>query len=157
MDSTTRVSQAFGLSTSLILSGINIGSSLLVLPVLYTRPPSISTPIFRELYHRGAVGLVPLGIVSGLASCTAAYLYPRQRSVWLFVGATTMAQMPWTLLVMMETNLRLCEIGESKALAETVGQMEVVGLLRKWTWMNLVRGCLPLIGGLTGLWALVQG
>lgn len=156
MDITIRTAQALGLTSSIFLSGVNIGSSVLTVPILYTRPTSISTPIFREFYLRGAATLVPLGIFSGTCLALVAYLLPAQRQLWAIAAAATLAQTPWTLLVMMGTNNRLSAIAGSMIEQEKASGEEVVGLLRRWAWMNVVRGLLAIVGGLVGLWAVIE-
>ena len=58
---------------------------------------------------------------------------------------------------MMKTNNRLNAIADSKVEQEKASQEEVVALLRRWTWMNFLRGLMAMAGGLTGLWAMVEG
>ncbi|KAH6887071.1 hypothetical protein B0T10DRAFT_490674 [Thelonectria olida] len=156
MDSTIRVAQAFGLTSSLVLAGVNLGASHLTVPLLYKQPISISTTFFSEFYIRGAVSLVPLGIFSGASSALVAYLVPSQRTIWATAAVATLSQTPWTVLVMMATNNRLNEISASKDEQEKAGKDEVVRLLKQWRWMNIVRGLLALTGGLSAVWALVQ-
>ena len=153
---TIRTFQVLGLTTSIFLSGVNIGASVLTLPILYTRPVSISTPIFHEFYVRGALTLVPLGIFSAACSAFVAYLLPSQRNIWAIVGVATISQTPWTLLAMKSTNDRLNAIAASKVEQEKASEEEVVGLLRRWAWLNVVRGMLPLVGGLSGVWAVLE-
>ena len=156
MDTTILTAQVLGLTSSLVLAGINIGASHLTLPLLYTRPASISTPLFSELYIRGALTLVPLGIFSGSCSALVAYLLPAQRQYWAIAAVATYAQTPWTLFGMMKTNNRLNAIAASKVEQEKVSEEEVVGLLRRWAWMNVVRGLLALVGGLTSVYAVME-
>ncbi|KAL8945672.1 MAG: hypothetical protein Q9183_008020 [Haloplaca sp. 2 TL-2023] len=156
MDTLVSTTQALGLTSTLILSGINFGASLLTLPILYTRDPSISTPIFHELYTRGAVSLVPLGIFSAACSALTAYLVPSQRQLWATAAVATASQTPWTLLVMKGTNDRLNGIAGDKVEQQKVDKEEVVGLLKSWTWMNVGRGLLALGGGMAGLWAVME-
>jgi len=157
MDTTIRTFQVLSISSSLVLSGANIGASILTLPILYTRPSSISTSIFQELYSRGAVTLVPLSLFSASCSAVVAYLLPDQRGLWGLAGLVTITQLPWTLLVMMGGIKRLNQIAESKEEQEKAGKEEVTGLLKEWAWMNVVRGGFALAGGLVGLWALTDG
>lgn len=156
MEKTIRTSQALGLTSSLVLAGINLGSSFLTVPLLYKQPTSVSTTIFREFYINGAITLVPLGIFSGACSALAAYLVPSERTLWAIASTFTLAQLPWTLIVMMSTNNRLCGIAVSPVEQEKVAAKEVVNLLQRWAWMNIVRGGLALVGGVTGVWALLQ-
>lgn len=157
MDTTIRTAQVLGLTSAILLSGINLGSSLLAIPILQTRPASFSTPFFHEFYLRGAYTLVPLGIFSASCSALVAYLLPAQRTIWAIAAAGAAAQTPWTLLVMMGTNQRLIDIAESAVEMEKVGQGEVVALLGRWAWMNVVRGLFALGGGLAGLWGVMEG
>lgn len=157
MDNTICIAQVLGMTSSIFLSGINIGASLLTLPILYTRPASISTPFFNEFYNRGAVTLVPLDIFSVSCSALVAYLLPSQRTLWTVACGTTFAQLPWTALVMMKTITRLNAIAASKDEQEKASKQEVVALLRQWAWMNIVRGALAAFGGFIGVWAIIEG
>lgn len=156
MDFTTRVTQAIGLTSSILLAGANIGASHLTVPLLYQQPISINTAFFEDFYTRGAVTLVPLSIISASASALAAYLVPSQRTIWAAAAAATISQIPWTGLVMMGTNNRLNAIAASKNELEKASKEEVVELLKRWRWMNIVRGSLALVGGLTALWAVMS-
>ena len=109
-----RTSQVLGLTSAILLSGINIGSSLLTIPMLYTRPLSITAPIFSEFYHSGLVTVVPLCIFSASCSALVAYLFPAQRTLWAIAGGVTISQLPWTGLIMAGTNSRLNTIAASK-------------------------------------------
>jgi hypothetical protein len=154
MDSTVRTFQVFGLTSSLLLAGVNLGSSHLTVPLLYNQPTSINTPFFKDFYTRGAVTLVPLAIFSGAFSGLVAYLVPAQRTLWTVSAVATLSQLPWTGLGMMATNNRLNDIAASGVKQEKVGREEVMGLLKKWRWMNIVRGLLALTGGLSAVLAL---
>ncbi|KAL8777862.1 MAG: hypothetical protein Q9203_002586 [Teloschistes exilis] len=151
-----RATQALGLTTSLILAGVNIGSSALTIPILLTRPASTTAPIFHEFYLRGAALNVPLGIFSAACAASIAYLLPAQRGLWATAAVATISQLPWTLLVMMGTNQRLIKIAGSRVEQEKVGKEEFEGLLRRWAWMNHVRGGMALVGGCVGVWALME-
>ncbi|MCJ1309006.1 hypothetical protein MMC25_002661 [Agyrium rufum] len=158
METAIQVLKALGLTSSLLLAGANISSSYLTIPILYTRPASVSTPIFREFYYRGAFSLVPIGIFSATCSALVAFLDPVQRQSWMIAAAVTISQTPFTLIFMMGTNDRLNEIAEMSegVRAEKVQGDEVVRLLRKWAWMNFGRGLLALAGGLAGLAAVMK-
>lgn len=56
---------------------------------------------------------------------------------------------------MMGTNQRLIKIAGSRVQQEKAGKEEVEGLLRRWAWMNYVRGGMALVGGCVGVWALM--
>ena len=129
MDTAIQTAQVLGLTSALVLGGINLGASYLTLPILYTRHPSISTPIFNELYTRGALSLVPLCIFSASCFATASILSSAVPNLWVFAGAATVTQLPWTLFVMMNTNKKLNAIAASKTEQEKAGKEEVAALL----------------------------
>jgi hypothetical protein len=157
MDNTVRSFQVLSLTTSLVLSGANFGASTLTLPILYSRPPSVSTPIFEELYTRGGVALVPLGIFSASCSAIVAYSIPTQRTLWGAAALATIGQLPWTVLIMMPGIKKLNAVAESsKEAQEKADKEEVTGLLKEWAWMNIVRGGFAFVGGLVGIWALID-
>lgn len=72
-------------------------------------------------------------------------------------GVATITQLPWTLLVMMPGIKKLNAVAESKIEQEKADGKEVAGLLREWAWMNVVRGGFALVGGLVGVWAVIDG
>ena len=58
---------------------------------------------------------------------------------------------------MMKTIDRLNAIAASTVEQEKANQEEAVALLRRWAWMNVVRGLMAMAGGSTGVWAVVEG
>ena len=58
---------------------------------------------------------------------------------------------------MMKTVKRLNAIAASKEEQEKASKQEVAALFWQWTWMNIVRGGFAALGGLTGVWAIVEG
>ncbi|GKU13037.1 hypothetical protein FLAG1_11471 [Fusarium langsethiae] len=80
--------------------------------------------------------------ILGASSGIVAYLLPAQRTLWTVAAVTTLSQLPWT-------GLAASSVEQEKASRE-----EVVDLLKKWRWMNIVRGLLALTGGLIAVLAL---
>lgn len=145
------VTSAVAVTSSIWLSGIYFSNSQLVLPILYRRPVGISSTIFAELFQRGTNTIVPLMVVSALASGASAYLDPQKRVQYAVSGLVTLSTLPWTIFVMMGVIQRLIAIAEDPRLLEKTDQTAVEGLLRSWTWMNFVRAGLSLAGGLGAL------
>ena len=156
MSTILTAAQALSFTTSLILAGMNFSASQLTLPTLYPLAPSTSTPIFRNIYLRGAATLVPLGIFSASCSALVAYQHPSpsQQQLWAAAGVATISQLPWTLLVMKGTIDRLNMFAIS---GKGGGKEEVVVLLKRWAWMNFVRGGLAMVGGVVGVFAVFAG
>lgn len=153
MDTPTllRTTTGLGILASLILSGIGLGTSHITLPFLYPLAPSTSTPLFTQLYHRGAATIVPLGLFGAFCLGASAYLDPEKRTAYAIAGLATLSQLLWTLVVMMGINQRLLAIAGDGRIREKVDHAEVEGLLRKWKWMNNVRAGMALVGGVVGL------
>lgn len=156
MESFVPVFKASGLTSSLVVAGINLGASHLTVPLLYQQSVATSTTFFKDFYIRGALTLVPLAILSGSASGLVAYLVPAQRTIWTAAAVATLSQIPWTVLGMMATNNRLNDIAATSAQQEKASKEEVVELLKRWRWMNIFRGFLALTGGLLAVGALVN-
>lgn len=156
MDTAIHTTQVVGLTSSLVLGGINLGASNLTLLILYTRHPSSSTPIFNDLYTPGASSLAPLCLFSTYCLRTASNPGSSPPTPWVIASAATFAQLPWTLLVMYNTNKKLNAIASSKTQQEKASKEEVAGLLRQWAWMNFIRGLWAVAGGCIGVWALVE-
>lgn len=156
MESSIKPLQILGLTSSIFLSGVCFSSSQLTLPILYRLPTATSTTIFTEFYHRGTATVLPFVVASTLSSATVAYLVPAQRSAHILAGAATFATLPWTIVVMMRGIQRLLKLDESEVDREKAGKEEVVRLLKQWRWMNNVRSVLALVGGVVGVWGLIQ-
>lgn len=144
-----RSTTILGLTSTLLLSGLNLTTSLLFIPHLPPLPTETSTRIFTHLYHNGMKAVVPLA-ATGIASfCYLAYATNEPK---LAVASGLVAStLVWTRIVVMPVNERLIAI--SKTTSGT--KEEVEGLLRAWSWMNYVRGFIALGGGLLALSAVV--
>jgi hypothetical protein len=153
MDSSTilRSTSLVGFSSSLFLSGIYFSSSHLTLPLLYHLPTDISTSAFTTLYYSGANTVVPLAIFSSLCSGVAAYLDPPKRVGYAIAAVSTIASLPWTLVVIAKTNETLIAMSKDAHVREKAKAGEVEALLRRWTWMNMVRAGMAAVGGIVGL------
>lgn len=149
-----------GITSTLVLSGINIGTSLLFVPHLPTLPIEDSTRIFAGLYHDGAKAVVPLAATSILSYAYLAATAPASRS-WALAAGLVVSTLAWTRIVVMPVNKRLVDIARSGGGEARVGgggrdgMSEVEGLLESWCWMNYVRGGVALAAGMVALRAVV--
>lgn len=156
-----------GITSTLVLSGINIATSLLFVPRMYPLPIATSTAIFDKLYHNGAQVVVPLagvGITSFafLSYYDAYYRHHRQAispggsSTALGVAAgLVVCTLAWTKLLVMPVNDQLLGMAHDAHSREEAGPAVVQALLRKWKWMNYVRGFVALGAGVLALTAVV--
>lgn len=162
-------SAILGITSTLVLSGINIGTSLLFVPRMYTLPIATSTAIFDKLYHNGAKVVVPL---AGLAITSFGYLsYSALASsdqyhhngtgdhgagaVLAVAAGLVVSTLAWTRVVVMPVNNQLVDMAHDAHLRERAGPKVVETLLRKWRWMNYVRGFIALGAGVLALTAVV--
>lgn len=165
-----------GITSTFLLSGINIGTSLLFVPHLYTLPIETSTRIFDSLYHDGAKAVVPLAATSILSYSYLAYHHASaaaattttnsingQSTAMAVAAGLVVSTLAWTQLVVMPVNNRLVSIARKGASGKVGGgekvggggTSEVEGLLASWRWMNYVRGFLALTAGLVALHTVV--
>lgn len=172
MSTTTllQATQLISLSTSLFLSGINFGASHLIVPILHRLDAkSVSPTALASLYQRGTRLVIPLAVLSTLTSAFLAIRSSGQYRVqWIIAAVTTFASLPFTKVVMMETNRALLRFaGDEANLDERQGlktdieqeqdKAEVARLLRRWKRMNLIRSAFALVGGLTAAVTVVFG
>lgn len=152
-----------GITSTLVLSGINIATSLLFVPRMYPLPIATSTAIFDKLYHNGAQVVVPL---AGVGITSLAFLsydgYQRHNnsghggSTALGVAAgLVVGTLAWTKLIVMPVSNQLIGMAHDAQRREDAGPAVVEALLRKWKWMNYVRGFVALGAGVLALTAVV--
>lgn len=78
---------------------------------------------------------------------------PGSASLYLSAALLTIGIVPWTVVTMTKTNNSLIAIAEA---AKTPVVTEVSELLKRWTSLNGVRSCFPLLGGVLGLFAILS-
>lgn len=73
---------------------------------------------------------------------------------YLAAAALTMGIAPYTMFVMLPTNMQLIKMNEkgSEKAAKEDGDAKVDALLNKFGWLNISRASLTGAGGLVGLW-----
>lgn len=189
-----------GITSTLLLSGVHIGASLLLVPQLYNRhSPTTATStdsdkdrdtltagtaarIFDNLYHAGARAVVPLAgtaILSLSLLAATSWRHPLPQHLlhpgphhhysyypsFAAAAGLVASTLAWTGLVVMPVNARLVAIARGDAGVRAVrgavssgsdaDRGEVEALLRRWEWMNYVRGFVALGAGVVALGAVV--
>lgn len=93
-----------------------------------------------------------MATVAGLLHISSAYLWQTESSsrTWsrrsLLAAGLTVAIYPFTILLMRSTNEVLMNAADTGA-----GKEMARGLFERWGVLNLMRGLLPLAGGVIGL------
>lgn len=153
MDAVT-VARFLSIPTALLMTGYSISASQSTLPLIYDQPASVSLKIFKGVYERGAVLVVPGAILSTTATAYLAYAYPAQRKLLASAAAITFGWVPFTTLFMFKGIGRLLEIGGNAVEMQKAEQSgEVLRLLQAWAFHNAVRGMFAFVGGSIALWA----
>lgn len=168
-----------GITSAFTVSGFNLASSHLFVPLMYKLPASTSARMFDGLYHDGMKAVVPLAAVAIASFSFSAYssdgggggggtkppslfllgsVVPmlRRRAAFAAAAGAVVAMLAWTRVVMMPVNERLLGVSRgagARAGAKATPEEEVEGLLRRWRWMNYVRGFGALVAGLIALGA----
>ena len=117
--------------SAFLLSGYYTSASQNSLPLLYTQPASISTPIFTGVYNRGFAVAVPLTLLSTSAFGYLAYALPEKRTIYASAAGVVFSALPWTVAVMLPGIKRLIDIGQGGEVMQEKAERsgEVVGLL----------------------------
>lgn len=153
MDAVT-VARFLSIPTAFLMTGYSIAASQSTLPLIYDQPASVSLKIFKGVYQRGAMLVVPGAILSATATAYLAYVYPAQRKALGTAAAITFSWLPFTTLLMFKGINRLLEIGGNSIEMQKAEQSgEVLTLLKAWALQNAVRGMLAFAGGSITLWA----
>lgn len=155
---TLLAAKLLALPIPLLLSAYNITFSQNVVPHLLPHPPSLTTPIFARIYHRGAYTIAPLAAIAITANLYLAYKSTGfRRELYGTAAGCVGMTLVVTRVVMMGGISRLIEIAGDKELqGEKERKEEVEGLLRAWVGWNYLRASLHLVGGLMGLYAALS-
>ena len=153
-----------GITSTLMISGFNISTSHLFVPLMYKLDKQTSACMFDRLYHDGLKVVVPLaaaGITSfGYLAYTSIPSSPGggvlgtglgQRPVFALAAGLVVATLAWTRVVVMPVNERLISIAREVGAKDKVSAADVEALLRRWWWMNYVRGAGALAAGVLAL------
>lgn len=151
MDS-TESAKLVAIPAALMVSGYQLALSQNSLPIILNEAASISTPIFKQVYNRGAVVAVPGALVASTAFGYLAYTPKNATHRRLFTtGAIlTFGVVPFTRLIMFGGIQRLIEISGSSAMQER-SAAEVTKLLKIWTVQNWIRCGMMLAAGVAGM------
>lgn len=129
---------------------------MLTIPVSLDSSPTNDSALekWKNIYLRGRIQGPAIATVAGLAHASVAYAKWNAKQEFTYnalAAAATIGIVPYTWIVMTWTNSKLmnaANTGEGKENA------------RKWiiTWarLNVLRGLLPLAGGILSLVAIVQ-
>lgn len=155
------ISLVLGISSSFLVSGIHFSSSFLTVPLLYKLPADTSTQVFSKFFRSSAKIAAPLTAFSTTMLGLSAYFFAGSRQ-WFSIAlghaaGLTFAAFFWKRLIMMGVTRVLLDNSAGVKLTDGVDEVEVERLLRRWKWMNLVRGCFVFGGGLVGLVVLSAG
>lgn len=157
-----------GITSTLMLSGFNISTSHLFVPLMYKLDKQTSARMFDRLYHDGIKVVVPLAAAGITSFSYLAYTSPSPSPVsntntgvlgtglgkgpaFSIAAGLVVATLAWTRVVVMPVNERLISVAREVGAKDKVSAGDVEALLRRWWWMNYVRGAGALAAGLLAL------
>lgn len=139
-------------------------------------PISHLTHQWHTLYDRGRKIFPALGAASSATFWYVAWALretqPRRACYYAAAATATMGIMPFTVLCMHAVNKTLTEhatrddaaaaegkeamkLSEAELARREREDVEALRLLRRWSCMNLIRGAMPLVGAVLGVYATV--
>jgi hypothetical protein len=165
-----RLAQTLGLSTSLLLSGGVLTTSIYLVPRLLESPSPLLLRQWLHTYNLGKRTAPPMAILSSLSYLYLAYQThasdPTDAKAWAYLtsGVLMAGIAPYTLTVMRGTNGKLIEkAGEMKGFkdGETVvevglGKETAHALVDWWGVLNLGRGVMLSVAGVLGVWTALN-
>jgi hypothetical protein len=139
------------------------GLSVICVPVLLDTNTEVSH-LYRQwarLYHYGHICMPTMAV-----SATGMYAYAalryraannKQWLVYAIAGATTIAIVPFTWLIMTSTNNTLFRLHELAVASPETGDLSTAHeLLVKWAWLHLCRSVFPLAGAIVGFFGVLK-
>lgn len=152
----TLASQTLAISSSFALSSYNFTFSHNVIPHLYTLSPSISTPIFADVFRIASATIAPTAAVAIAGYGYLSYSSHETYKCQLYGSAAilTFATLPLTAIVMKPGINRLIEIRKNSGLQAQVGVgKEVTALFKTWVGQNYFRASMHATAGLMAIYA----
>ncbi|KAK2626769.1 hypothetical protein QTJ16_003944 [Diplocarpon rosae] len=167
-----RLAQTVGITSSLVLAGMTLSTSITTVPRLLESPPSLLLQQWGHMYNAGKRTGPPISILASLSYFFLAYR--AHTSPWLFAGrkaglfvaagVLSVGIVPYTFAVLMQTNrdlLRRVEVlgrvdlsrDEMREMQD--GEKNAHQLVDKWALLNLGRAAMLLASGLLGVWGVV--
>jgi uncharacterized membrane protein len=149
--------QTIGITSASLVAGSNFATSLYAIPAILHSPPKLLAKQWLELYNRGIVVVVPLGIASTAsfgylaytASSKVGFMSSSTAQLYATAAALAIGNMVFTRIAIMPTNNALMEIAKSGSEA---GVEKTVDLVKKWDGLNMTRGCLVFAATVLGTW-----
>jgi hypothetical protein len=164
-----RLVQTIGITTSSILAGSVASASFALVPRLLESPTPLLLKQWGNAYNAGKKNAPPFAVLSSACYFYLAYAlpsnFPRSKLYgYIAAGALTVGVVPYTRLVMMDTNKKLlAKVDETRTLGikdEIVevglGNETAHKLVDSWGMLNLGRAALLVVGSLVGTWTALN-
>ncbi|UNI23660.1 hypothetical protein JDV02_009467 [Purpureocillium takamizusanense] len=151
----TLVAVATGIVGSAWASGVITSLTLISIPSAKAVPEK-AVAFWADLFARGAALMPKAGATVALAYAYVAYDVRCAGGQWqLFAAAaaSVMGIVPFTLLVMADTNDKLHKLHKD---GTSGSEHHAKELLDRWGTMNFVRGLMPLAGSILGFKAYLD-
>merc|ERR1711977_777078 len=129
-----RLAQTLGITSSLILSGMTLSTSLTTVPRLLESPPTLLLQQWGHMYDRGRKTGPPIALLSSTTFFYLAYkahVSPLSSSStssttpYILAGLLSISIIPYTFAILMQTNKQLLRKVEVLEKVELSGEDEV--------------------------------
>ncbi|KAH7380917.1 hypothetical protein BKA64DRAFT_749649 [Cadophora sp. MPI-SDFR-AT-0126] len=166
-----RLAQTLGITSSLILSGMTLSTSLTTVPRLLESPPSLLLQQWGHMYDRGKKTGSPIALLSSTSFFYLAYKAHTSLSLshkvysYILAGLLSIGIIPYTFVVLVPTNRQLLRkvevLGKVELSREDEKEMREAErsahqLVDWWGVLNLGRGVLLVGSGVLGFWASLR-
>ncbi|KAH7323669.1 hypothetical protein BKA65DRAFT_598236 [Rhexocercosporidium sp. MPI-PUGE-AT-0058] len=174
-----RLAQTLGITTSLLLAGSTLSTSLTTIPRLLESPPTLLLQQWGHMYDVGRKTGPPVACVASVSFFWLAWrarlesgvravsdvVGTRGRGrVWIYsiAGILSIGIIPYTFAVIMGTNrkllrkvevTRLVELSREDLLEQKDSERSAHQLVDWWGVLNLGRGVMLAVSGGLGVWA----
>merc|ERR1711939_611610 len=159
-----RLAQTLGITSSLILSGMTLSTSLTTVPRLLESPPTLLLQQWGHMYDRGRKTGPPIALLSSTTFFYLAYkahvsplssfpLSSSSTSPYILAGLLSISIIPYTFAILMPTNkqlLRKVEVLGEDEVEMREAERSAHQLVDWWGVLNLGRGVL-LVGNGVGI------
>ncbi|KAK9241080.1 hypothetical protein V1525DRAFT_393640 [Lipomyces kononenkoae] len=118
-----------------LLSGCVLSFTFFLVPVMLAAPSEIQPVLFKRAYAIGKVSMPTLAVATAAALGFSYATSPDPQSHYLYSAGLALAIAPFTVIFMMSTVNACHEY-----------RPDLATCLKRWGYLNLVRGLFPLAG-----------
>ncbi|KAL9101876.1 MAG: hypothetical protein Q9163_002921 [Psora crenata] len=165
-----RIAQTVGITSAAFMAGNTLCISYLHVPSLLLLPHPLVVRQWKKSFDIGKIVQPGIALISMTAYGYLAYkmkgtLNHHKAELYGLCALSNMFIWPWTMIVMMPTNKKLFQKNYEATAISGSGEIAETGLekgesskelINWWATMSIVRGVVPLVGAVLGLWITIN-